>query len=305
MSDNAEQPIIVKKVIAGGHGHHGGSWKVAYADFVTAMMAFFMLLWLLNVTTDEQKAGIADYFSPASLSMSHSGANGVLGGQTVTVDGSKAADSGMPTVVVTIGPPAAEAPEEKADEEDIEQALAEREEQAFEEAKKALDQAIQDSPEIADLARNIIVDMTPEGMRIQLVDQEQQSLFESGASDMKEKTRALLHKVATVIEKLPNKILIAGHTDATPYRSLQNYSNWELSTDRANASRRALIEAGMGADRMAEVVGRADKDPFLAEDPFHPSNRRITIVLLREAPVLPPEKQGSRPTRTPADPTVD
>jgi chemotaxis protein MotB len=307
MARNNEQPIIVKKIIKGGHGHHGGSWKVAYADFVTAMMAFFMLLWLLNVTTDEQKKGIADYFSPASISRSTSGSGGILGGKTLVTEGARISDEGVPSVSVSITPPAKATDEtaeneydneargatdvEQESEEDLESALAEREEKAFQDAIDNLQQAIEDNPALADLGKHLLVDMTPEGLRIQLIDQDHESMFPSGSAEMHGYTRALLERIAQVASKLPNKIAISGHTDATPYRSTNGYSNWELSTDRANASRRVLLEAGFDSKRVAQVVGKADTEPLHPEDPYMASNRRISIVLLRERPLTAPASE--------------
>ena len=233
MSDN--QAVIIKKIKKGGHaGHHGGAWKVAYADFVTAMMAFFLLMWLINVTTDAQKKrGIADYFAPASMSRTESGAGGMLGGQTLVSDGSQVSNSGVPSVVVAIMPPPGHKsqetqrdPDEKEIEKGAEKKIAEREAKAFKEAEAALHQAIEDVPELAELKKQIVVDMTPEGLRIQIVDKENQSMFPTGSPQMTERTHLLLQKIAQVVSKLPNKISISGHTDATPYKTESGYGNW-------------------------------------------------------------------------------
>ena len=295
MAKNAPQPIIVKKVIQAA-GHHGGAWKVAYADFVTAMMAFFLLLWLLNVTTDEQKKGIADYFAPQTVSRSDSGSGGILGGTTISSIGAKTDDGASPKVIVEMAPPPQRKPtneqvdgggegrERAMSDEELEKKLAEKEQKAFRQAEEMLRQAIQDTPEIADLAKNLIVDNTPEGLRIQLVDQDRQSMFPAGSADLLPVTKTLLSKISQVVSKLPNKISITGHTDSTPYRNgVAGYGNWELSTDRANASRRGLIENGLEVARVAYVTGKADKEPLVPEDPSLPSNRRISIVLLRDA----------------------
>ncbi len=310
MAGENKQAIIIKKIKKGGHGHHGGAWKVAYADFVTAMMAFFLLLWLLNVTTKEQKMGLADYFTPASASQSESGAGGVLGGKTMMEQGAKAGDRAQIAVTVTIAQPEVVEKEgqpkdqtEAEKEKEFEKKLAELEQQNFEEARDQLRQAIQEVPELADLKRNLLIDMTPEGLRIQLVDQDRQSMFPSGSSQMADRTKLLLQKVSQVIQRLPNKVSISGHTDSTAFRGGENgYGNWELSTDRANASRRALTDSGVPASRIQNVIGKADSDPLLPNDPTNAANRRISIVLLRdrpqvaaagpvpgrEAPVLPP-----------------
>jgi chemotaxis protein MotB len=303
--------IIVKKKKHGEHGHHGGAWKVAYADFVTAMMAFFLLLWLLNVTTEEQKQGIAQYFTPESASKSTSGSGAILGG-TVIAQGQMAQVTGG----VVLGLPQAAAPEsqdeleDKAEkepgdgktekdrqpppsenakrevtEEDVKKALAKREEEEFAKAEHDLRQAIQDVPELRQLAQNLIIDRTPEGLRIQIVDQGRIAMFPLGSPAPFEHTRQLLALVAKVVQRMPNKIAVTGHTDATPYAAGgRPYDNWELSTDRANSSRRGLLDAGVPGARISRVVGKADQEPLFAQDPADPRNRRISIVLLREQP---------------------
>jgi len=285
MEAGHKQPIVInKKVKKGGdHGHHGGAWKVAYADFVTAMMAFFLLLWLLSTTTVEQRAGIGDYFTPTtSLAPGASGAGGILAGQTVSDSGAKIGEGGTPSVVVELSPPA-----KQASEKDIEELAAKREQESFDEAVEALNKAITDSPELSDLKDNIQVDMTSEGMRIQIVDREGEALFQAGSADMTSRTRELLDQIAKVVSELPNTISISGHTDASPFNR-GNYSNWELSSDRANASRRELVSAGIDPTRIVQVVGKADQEPFIEEDPFLPQNRRVSIVLRRTSAVLPP-----------------
>jgi len=291
MADN-QPPIIIKKVKKGGdHGHHGGAWKLAYADFVTAMMAFFLLLWLLSATTEVQKEGIADYFTPTFASKSTSGANGVLGGNSVTSDDG-AQSSG--SVVVTLANPSAASDNQTAttpqtpDDDAINKAIAEREEEMFKDAEKELTDAIQNTPDLRSFADNLIIDRTPEGMRIQIVDQNRRSMFPSGSAEPYPRTKQILQLVAKIIMKLPNRISIAGHTDSQPIANRPDYSNWELSSDRANASRRVLREAGVPVTRIAEVKGLADTEPLFPEDTTLPSNRRISITLLREAPVLPP-----------------
>ncbi|HWA46187.1 MAG TPA: flagellar motor protein MotB [Hypericibacter adhaerens] len=312
-----QPPIIIKKKKrGGGHGHHGGAWKVAYADFVTAMMAFFLLLWLLNATTEEQRIGIANYFAPSVAPDSTSGSNGVMGGQTITTDGAMVAENSTPSVTVEINTPPTEtdgsdggatatnateeaaaamaaaqndtadqqAPTQQANASDQEaqKLLKELEDEQFRQAEHQLRQAIQQVPDLKTLAQNLIIDRTPEGMRIQLVDQDRISMFSSGSAKMEDYTKKLLDLVAQVVTKMPNKISISGHTDSTPYQSDNGYSNWELSADRANASRRELLAAGLSPDRIANVVGKADTDPLLPDDTSSPRNRRISIVLLHE-----------------------
>jgi chemotaxis protein MotB len=289
---NNERPIVIKKIKKSHVGHHhGGAWKVAYADFVTAMMAFFLLLWLLSATTEEQRKGIANYFAPNLVSDTTAGSDGVLGGRTITSDGAMTSNAALPTITLDLVRPGWNAGEmaggirpDDLSEEAAEALLAEWEEERFREAEFALRQAIQDLPELQPLADNLIVDRTPEGMRIQIVDRERLSMFPLGSAEMLEHTKRLMILVAEAVRQLPNKIAITGHTDATPYAPGRGFSNWELSTARANASRRALIAAGLPEDRIASVIGKADQEPLIKEDPASPRNRRISIVLLHEAP---------------------
>ncbi|MBI1206708.1 MAG: OmpA family protein [Azospirillum sp.] len=381
---------IIKKRKKGGHGgHHGGAWKVAYADFVTAMMAFFLLLWLLNVTTSDQKKGVADYFAPVSLSRSTSGAGGVLGGRSLSSPGGKisastsiAADvpiSGVPGAA-TNATEDAEDPDEPSypkqkpgetgeDFQERQQKAAEQLAQAaerlgvpgksasetqedfarrvkeaaptwpkqrpdetreefrkrmdkaatqlgipgeqpgealpafagrvgtasaqinqdrqearqFQDTATSLRQGIQEIPDLHEVAKSLVVDQTPDGLRIQLVDQEGLSMFPSGSGQMYPRTRELLALVAKAVRNMPNKVSISGHTDSTPFGRADVRDNWDLSTDRANATRRALIAAGFPEDRIADVVGHADRAPLVKDDPASPRNRRVTIVLLRES----------------------
>ena len=290
MSDKQDelQPIIVKKIVKGG-GHHGGAWKVAYADFVTAMMAFFLLLWLLNVTTDEQKLGIADYFDPnPRIAENISGAGGMMGGLTVSPEGQMTSDQQRmaeqqiadPAIRKTKGDDAKKIEEQKLREE-----LRARENERFEKAAEEIKNTIESTPELQELAKQIMIDVTPEGLRIQLIDEDGNPLFPSGSANMYEKTKALLKKVAQVVLKMPNEISVRGHTDGVPYASGATYTNWELSTDRANASRRVLKQAGVPEERLNNVVGKADKD-HLFENPADPRNRRISLIMLREELVV-------------------
>lgn len=352
-TSDGERPIIVKKIKKAAHGHHGGAWKVAYADFVTAMMAFFLLLWLLNVTTDEQKKGVADYFSPASVSRSLSGAGGVLGGRTILEDGGKISSFGLPTVIV--GPSSEKSDQEdqpqydqkypdarqpppaagtrgdrfqdpsmsqtgigeqaqigdgqqqqfsdlqQIDAEAARERLAQVEAENFREVEEQIRQAIQANPQLAELSKQIVFDNTPEGFRIQLVDEEQSSMFPSGSAGMNEKARRLMQQVAQAVSKLPNKLAISGNTDAQPFRGQGAYSNWELSADRANAARRAMIEAGVPAERIRQVTGNADQDPLIKDNPLDPRNRRIAILLLSDAQ-KPAANGGAGGTPTPQAP---
>lgn len=298
--ENADlPPIIIKKIKKNKpHAAHSAAWKVAYADFVTAMMAFFMLLWLLNVTTEEQKSGIADYFAPTTASLSQSGAGGVLGGTTIGEDGAKSAAS--QTIIIEIEDPVPGSSISKATgdvgvEDDAQaktaedKAQAEAEEAAFEDAQAQLTQMLENNPMMADLGEHLMVDMTPEGLRIQLIDQQDRSMFEAGSARINPFARVLLNEVAKIIKNLPNRLAISGHTDAGALGGRSDYGNWELSADRANTSRIVMEEAGLQDYRTNSVTGRAATEPLILEDPYLPENRRISIVLLREANVLPPK----------------
>jgi len=290
--------IIIKKIKKAEHaGHHGGAWKVAYADFVTAMMAFFLLMWLINTTTPEQKRGIADYFAPESVSRSESGTGSIFGGTVAATQGQKGA--GQLAVTMQLKPPAPEQTSQRqshadnaanAQNKDTAAAKAEqdRESQAFEQAAARLRQAMQDMPDLAELSKQVLVDETPEGMRIQLVDQDGRSMFAAGQAEPTDRVQKLLRQVAKIISTLPNRISISGHTDGAAFSGPGGYSNWELSSARANASRRILEEAGVAEDRIAQVSGKAGSEPLYPDNPVASANRRISIVLLREAPVLPP-----------------
>jgi chemotaxis protein MotB len=295
MAYNADAPILIKKVKkVMAAGHHGGAWKVAYADFVTAMMAFFLLMWLINTTSPEQKRGIADYFAPASVSQSTSGSGGILGGTALGDQGAKS--DGSQSVVQQLAPQtpdktkdagksstAADADAEKA----IKDAAAKKEADEFQSAAQSLRQAMQDLPELAELSKQVLVDQTPEGLRIQLIDQEGRSMFDPASAKPNDRARLLLRAVAKVVNQLHNRITVAGHTSATA-AGAKGGDDWALSAARANASRNILQEAGVQADRVYQVSGKANSDPLYADDPTLPGNRRIAIVLLREKPVLPP-----------------
>ena len=293
-----ERPILIKKVkkVSGG-GHHGGAWKVAYADFVTAMMAFFLLMWLINTTSPEQKRGIADYFAPASVSATTSGSGGILGGTSLGEDGAKG--SGSMSVIEAMAPEvkkpadgkspsAAKSEAQQSAAEAMRQAQEKREVAAFASAAESLRQALQDMPELAELSKNIIVDQTPEGLRIQLIDQEGRSLFTQGSAQPNDRAKLLLRAVTKVINQLPNRITVSGHTSAS-MNGAKADSDWGLSAARAEASRKILQGAGVDADRVYQVSGKANSEPLYPDDPTLAGNRRIAIVLLREAPVLPPD----------------
>jgi chemotaxis protein MotB len=293
-----EAPVIIRKVkkVVGG-GHHGGAWKVAYADFVTAMMAFFLLMWLINATSPEQKQGIADYFAPASVSASTSGSGGILGGTSLGDDGVRA--DGAQDIINAAAPEAPEREQEGSDTDtgasgsDIMAGVslqvsedARREAVDFQTAAVSLRQAMQDLPELAELSKHVLIDQTPEGLRIQLIDQEGRSMFEKGAAQPNARAQVLLRAIAKTVNMLPNRLTLAGHTSAD-LPGTQGEGDWALSAARANATRQVLQTAGVPAGRMYQVSGKASSEPLYPDDPTLAGNRRIAIILLREAPVLP------------------
>ncbi len=297
MAIGNDAPIIIKKIKkGGGHGHHGGAWKVAYADFVTAMMAFFLLMWLLSSTTEEQRQGIADYFAPASVTDSTSGSGGILGGTALGEEGDQA--RGSQAIVEATAPQAPPdaieqgqsartgAVLDNATEDALRQALMKKENDSFASAAQSLRQALQEMPELAELSKQIFIDQTPEGMRIQLVDQEGRSMFKENAAQPNDRARILLRAIAKIVNELPNRLTISGHTSANA-NGRQSDGDWPLSANRANVARQILQGAGVDGDRIYQVSGKANSEPLYPDDPTLAGNRRISIVLLRDKPVLP------------------
>jgi chemotaxis protein MotB len=286
----APRPIYVKrkKVVAGGH--HGGAWKVAYADFVTAMMAFFLVMWLVASVSKEQRAAIFDYFKNPSMEQGSApkpapGMNGPGGASTAAVnlrggmDAPKSAQQ-MPGVgsALMAQPQAAmdaapvPSPEQIAEEE------AER--RNLEALQQELREAIAKSQALEPFKDQLLIDITPEGLRIQIVDAQNRPMFDLGSSKLKDYTADILHELATYLNDVPNNISLSGHTDTTPYAGGNGFSNWELSADRANAARRALLDGGLADGKISRVVGLASAVLFDKQQPTNPINRRISIIVL-------------------------
>jgi chemotaxis protein MotB len=288
--DNA---VIIKRIKKGGHGgHHGGAWKVAYADFVTAMMAFFLLMWLINTTTPEQKRGIADYFAPQSIAQTVSGSGGVLGGKVMGEDNAHA--GGAQSVMQKQSPPApssttkamaAGATQGGAGASSTSNADSHSAQDGeFSHAAEAIHQAVQDNPDIANLSHQVITENTPQGLRIQLVDQDGRPMFKQGSAEPMPYTKKLLAAIGGIVSALPNRISIGGHTSGN---DAQDGTSWELSATRANQARAMLQAGGLSSDRIYEVAGKAGSEPLLPEDPNASANRRLSILLMREAPPVP------------------
>ena len=276
-NEPAPRPIIVKKIIAEAHGgHHGGAWKVAYADFVTAMMAFFLLLWILGATTEKQRKGIADYFAPTLVEMREksAGSNGPFGGDSVISKDNyphKAQQTG--TKGITIPKDATGGAKEGA------AALRTRDRARFQALKAKLEMRIKTDPSLRRLQRNVRFTETREGLRIDLVDEADFSMFAIGTNGLLPDARKLMGEVAKVVDGVPNAVIVRGHTDALPYAAGRTTNNWMLSTARAEATRQALNERGLPNDRFARIEGVADREPYVPEDIYDPRNRRMSITL--------------------------
>jgi chemotaxis protein MotB len=275
------QPIIIKRVKKGGHSAHGGAWKIAYADFVTAMMAFFLLMWLLGSTSEGDKKGISDYFaSPLKVSMmggSGAGASNSIingGGSDLTQQAgqSRRGDGNDPI-------------SKKATAEAAKAEIAKQDAKKLAALSAKISALIANNPKLAEFSSQIRLDTTPDGLQIQIIDDQNRPMFDSGRAVVKPYMRDILAEIGAALSEVENKISLDGHTDRLPYsNAARGYSNWELSTDRANASRRELVGAGMPDEKLARVVGLASSILLVEDDPFSPANRRISItVMTREA----------------------
>lgn len=292
MGEGAPRSIIIKRVKKTSHGgHRGGAWKIAYADFVTAMMAFFLLLWLLSAVPQENLEGLSDYFAPEALSESTSGSGGIVGGTVIAEEegaGTASSSSSGASVVSDLPPTMAGS----VGEDPAERALKQIEQQQFDEAAQQIQQAFEADEELKKFKNILKIDDTPEGMRISLVDQDGLAMFQSGGSAMQPHARKLMELVAKIVIPLSQQVSISGHTDSVPFTTPDGYSNWELSSDRANAARREFMKLGLAYERVSSVVGRAATEPLLPDDPAHASNRRLSITLLRgTGDQRPPEEE--------------
>ena len=270
------QPIIIKKVKKGGHAVHGGAWKIAYADFVTAMMAFFLLMWLHGSTTEGDKKGIADYFgSPLKVAMA--GGSGSGDSSSVVKGGGK--DLSRETGQVKAGD--VEAKKRSFNLRALKEEQRKAEKSRLEELKEKVKDVLANNPRLASLGGQIRLDMTKEGLRIQIVDENNRPMFDSGSAIVKPYMRDLLRELGNVLSEVPNRLTLEGHTDAQAFPGGERgYSNWELSADRANASRRELIAGGLPDARMLRVQGLASSKLLESKEPNSPINRRISIIVM-------------------------
>src|SRR4051812_8285154 len=279
MADDSQRPIVIRRKKRGAHGHHGGAWKIAYADFVTAMMAFFLLMWLLGSTTKGDLQGIADYFKNP-LKVSLRGGDGA-GDATSVVKGG-GADLTRKEGQFRKGE-IQSAVKRELDVEAARRHQAEQERLRLAELKKKIEAAVESNPSLKQYQSQLLLDITSEGLRIQVVDEKNRPMFASGRAELQPYTREILREVAKALNGVEQRVALSGHTDAAPYAGGdKGYSNWELSAARANASRRGLIAGGLADGKVLRVVGVASSLPFDRIDPFAPSNRRISIVVLNK-----------------------
>lgn len=277
MADDSQRPIVIKRIKKGGAASHGGAWKIAYADFVTAMMAFFLLMWLLGSTTKAQMEGIAEYFkTPLKVAMTGgSGAGDATsiikgGGEDLTRKAGQVMRSYDAQKKKNISP------EDKARQEKIEKTK-------LEDMKSKLQKLIDQNAKLSPFKNQLKIDITDEGLRIQIIDDQNRPMFDSGGAVMKPYTRDILHEIGKTLNDLPNKISLSGHTDAVQYTTGERgYSNWELSADRANASRRELVAGGLEDGKIMRVVGLGSAVPYDKDNPNAPVNRRISIVVMNK-----------------------
>lgn len=272
---NLPRPIIVKKIIEAPHaGHHGGAWKVAYADFVTAMMAFFLLMWLLGATTEKQRKALADYFAPTIVETKQgsAGSNGLFGGDSiVSADDYPHAAGQTGTRSITIPKDAVGGPKEASGRES--------EKMKFQQVAKSLMDRVLKQGDLKRLARNLRFTETVEGMRIDVIDDADFSMFASGTSQLTPEGARLFSEIAKPVAEVTNQVLVRGHTDAAPWSAKSGTNNWRLSVDRAEIVRHYLEFRGVASTRFSRIEGVADREPYVPSDRFDPRNRRISITL--------------------------
>jgi chemotaxis protein MotB len=278
MAEEGQRPIVVRRVKKVAGGHHGGAWKIAYADFVTAMMAFFLLMWLIGSTTKGDLKGIADYFAtPLKVAMSGGSGSGdsssVIkgGGRDLTRQDGQVSKASDATQKKTYDLKAAQAELEKM------------EAARLGNLKARIEALVDANPTLKQFKKQLLIDITTEGLRIQIVDEQNRPMFAIGRAELQPYTSIILREIGHVLNDVPNRISLSGHTDATPYGSGEKgYSNWELSADRANASRRELIAGGMEEGRMLRVVGLSSSVLLDHDNPLNPINRRISIIVMNK-----------------------
>ena len=267
--EKQKRRIIVKIIRKSEHGGRKGIWKVAYADFVTAMMAFFLLLWLITVSSKNDLMGVGEYFSkPVRIAF--------LGGKTDDEDTSIIGQGGK-DLTRTSGDVARTADLATAQKE-----MQRLEAESLQQLKTRIEKAMEADPAMLDFRHQLLIDITANGLRIQIVDDKNRPMFDRGSAILQPYAIEILHAIGKMLNTVTNRISLSGHTDATPYQGgARNYNNWDLSVDRANASRRALIEGGMDAGKVLRVIGLASAIPLDRNNAFDPINRRISIIVMK------------------------
>ncbi|PWF55009.1 flagellar motor protein MotB [Massilia glaciei] len=277
MADDGMRPIVVRRITKTKRAAHGGAWKIAYADFVTAMMAFFLLMWLLGSTTRGDLDGIAEYFK-TPLKVAMLGGSGSGDSSSVVTGGGTDLTRRDGQVKRGAIPPERQSYDLKA----AKAALEKQEAARLASLKSKIERVIEDNPLLNKYKNQLLLDITSEGLRIQIVDEQQRPMFALAKAELKPYTREILHVIGIVLNEVPNRIGVSGHTDATPYSSDTGYSNWELSADRANACRRELVSGGMSDAKIMRVVGLASAAHLDRDDPYSPNNRRISIIVMNK-----------------------
>lgn len=283
--EDGKRPIIIKKIKKGGHGHHGGAWKVAYADFVTAMMAFFLLLWLLSSSSKSKLQGIAEYFTP-TVGLKDGKGIGFKGGISQSIDGTQKTNMSQPGVVAGASPtgPIAQNQENQS------AVDGEQEDKLFKQGATEIEQALNTQKDLQPFRDQITVQQTPEGLRIDISDSEAHPMFEPSSPALTENGKLVIDRMAKIIKRMPNYMSIIGHTDASPAETGRpEYSNWELSADRANTARRFLLKSGIDPEQPKRSIGMADRELLVPTDPRSPRNRRVTLIMLRGSHLLIPD----------------
>jgi chemotaxis protein MotB len=314
--DDTQRPIVIRRIKKGGGGHHGGAWKIAYADFVTAMMAFFLLMWLLGSTAKGDLQGIAEYFR-TPLQVALAGGSGAGDASHVIKSGGK----DLTRLEGQIKQGELDAAKRSYNLKAAQQELARIEKQKLTELKGRLQASIETIPALTAFKNQLLIDITIDGLRIQIVDEQNRPMFAIGSAVLQPYTREILREIAKVLNEVPNRVTISGHTDAHPYSGGQRgYSNWELSADRANASRRELLSGGMEERKIARVVGLSSSVLYDPQDPHNPINRRISIIVMNQraeaeasgrhvevgrASELSPEKLEQKPKAEPGSANAD
>ncbi|MFA6921495.1 MAG: flagellar motor protein MotB [Gallionella sp.] len=280
--DKNKRPIVIKRIKKVAAGHHGGAWKIAYADFVTAMMAFFLLMWLLGSTAKGDLAGISEYFK-TPLKVAMAGGSGSGDSSSIVKGGGKDLTRSSGQVKAADTPQEKKTINLKAAKEEFERKEREAELARLKEMKANIEKSIENNAKLKQFKSQILLDITSEGLRIQIVDEKNRPMFQSGSAQLEPYTREILHAIGQTLNDVPNKVSISGHTDASLYGGGdKGYSNWELSADRANASRRELLSGGMGEEKIVRVVGLSSAVLFKKDDPLSPSNRRISLIVMNK-----------------------